>query len=368
MWYTDYGEDMRVLYFLIPLIISLVLEFPVKRIALKFGLYAKENERTIHHGKIPRIGGVAIFIAFMVGVLLFVEDNTTLRAVVISGSIIFLEGLLDDIFDVPPIVKIIFQLAAATVLVFMGNVYLKVIRLPFNIVFRVNILGIIVTYFWIVGITNAVNLLDGLDGLAGGFGVIVLMTMAIISAIFHTRNVYVISLVLAGATMGFLYHNFHPASIFMGDCGSQFLGFMIAGISVYSFKSTTFITLAIPIILLFVPIFDTFSAIIRRMLKHQSISAPDKRHFHHVLMNSFGQTGATLTIYVITAVFGFTAYIYINDTTTGTLILILLIMIFEIFIEYTGMISNSYRPILNVLDKIASKHYHKAEEETKSDE
>jgi UDP-GlcNAc:undecaprenyl-phosphate GlcNAc-1-phosphate transferase len=194
------------------------------------------------------------------------------------------------------------------------------------------------------------------------------MTMAIISAIFHTRNVYVISLVLAGATMGFLYHNFHPASIFMGDCGSQFLGFMIAGISVYSFKSTTFITLAIPIILLFVPIFDTFSAIIRRMLKHQSISAPDKRHFHHVLMNTFGQTGATLTIYVITAVFGFTAYIYINDTAQGTLILILMVLVFEIFIEYTGMISNSYKPILNFLDKIASKHYHRTEEETKSDE
>ena len=210
---------MRVLYFLIPLIISLILEFPVKRIALKFGIYAKENERTIHHGKIPRIGGVAIFIAFMVGVLLFVEDNITSRAVIISGSIIFLEGLLDDIFDVPPIVKIIFQLAAATVLVFMGNVYLKVIRLPFNIVFRVNILGIIVTYFWIVGITNAVNLLDGLDGLAGGFGVIVLMTIAIISAIFHTRNVYVISLVLAGATMGFLYGGLRIAVSWVHDCG-----------------------------------------------------------------------------------------------------------------------------------------------------
>lgn len=360
---------MRVLYFLVPMVISLLLEFPVKAIAIKLGWYAKENERTIHHGKIPRVGGLAIFIAFLIGSVLFVEKNETLRAVIIRGSIIFLEGFLDDIFDVSPLVKIVFQLAAATVLIFMGNVYLKVIRLPFNIVLNINILGYIVTYLWIVGITNAVNLLDGLDGLAGGFCIIVLMTIAIISAIFKIRNSYIISLVLAGSTMGFLFHNFHPASVFMGDCGAQFLGFMIAAISVYSFKSTTFITLAIPIILLFVPIFDTFSAIARRTLGHQKISAPDKKHFHHILMNNLdlGQTGATLTIYCITAVFGFTAYSYIVDPATGGTILLLLVIIFEIFIEYTGMISNTYRPILSVLDKIASRHYHKSDE-SKSDE
>ena len=125
----------------------------------------------------------------------------------------------------------------------------------------------------------------------------------------------------------------------------------------------------IPLILLFIPIFDTFSAIIRRRLNHQPISSPDKKHFHHILMNklSLGQTGATITIYIITAIFGITAYIYINNTTLGLFILLLLIMIFEIFIEYTGMISTSYRPILNLLDRIAKKHY-RAEDETKSDE
>ena len=176
-------------------------------------------------------------------------------------------------------------------------------------------------------------------------------------------------MVLAGSTMGFLFHNFHPASIFMGDCGAQFLGFMIAAISLYGYKSATFITLAIPLILLFIPIFDTFSAIIRRRLNHQPISSPDKKHFHHILMNklSLGQTGATITIYIITAIFGITAYIYINNTTLGLFILLLLIMIFEIFIEYTGMISTSYRPILNLLDRIAKKHY-RAKDETKSDE
>ena len=358
---------MRVLYFLIPMLVSLILEFPLKKIALKLGLYAKENARTIHHGHIPRIGGVAIYIAFMVGCLLFVKENVTVKGVIIGGSIIFLEGLLDDAFDVKPIVKIIFQFAATTVLIFVGRVFLTRITLPFGITFRVNYLGYIITYLWIIGITNAVNLLDGLDGLAGGFSVIVLMTVAVLASIFRVHNSYLICTILAGATMGFLYHNFHPASIFMGDCGSQFLGFMIAAISAISFKSATFITLGIPIILLFVPIFDTFSAIIRRKLAHKSISSPDKQHFHHILMRSLGQTGATLTIYIITAVFGFTAYLYIRNSAAGTLVLVLLIIIFEIFIEYTGMISNKYRPILNLLDRIARKHYKKAEE-TKSDE
>ncbi|MBQ1523179.1 MAG: undecaprenyl/decaprenyl-phosphate alpha-N-acetylglucosaminyl 1-phosphate transferase [Erysipelotrichaceae bacterium] len=360
---------MKILYFVVPMLISLLLEFPLKTIARKLGLYAKENERTVHHGQIPRVGGIAIYIAFIVGVLLFIKDSITVRAFVIGGTIIFAEGLLDDIFDVSPLFKIVFQFAAASVLVFMGNMNLRELRLPFNLIFNVNILGYIITYLWIIGITNAVNLLDGLDGLAGGFCVITLITISLISTTYNMYNVYMISMVLAGSTMGFLFHNFHPASIFMGDCGAQFLGFMIAAISLYGYKSATFITLAIPIILLFVPIFDTFSAILRRKLNHQPISSPDKKHFHHILMNnlSLGQTGATITIYIITAIFGITAYIYINNTTLGLLILLLLVMIFEIFIEYTGMISTSYRPILNLLDKIAKKHY-RAEDETKSDE
>ncbi|MBQ9035882.1 MAG: undecaprenyl/decaprenyl-phosphate alpha-N-acetylglucosaminyl 1-phosphate transferase [Erysipelotrichaceae bacterium] len=345
---------MDIMYFVAPLLLSAILIWPVRMVAKKFNLYAKENKRTIHHGKIPRIGGVAIYLSFMVFSMLFVKENRTFDGLIIGASIVFIGGLTDDIFDIKPIFKIFFQFAATTALVFIGNVYLNEINLPFGIVLRMPLLGYIVTYLWVIGITNALNLIDGLDGLAGGFSIIVLMTIAILTTVIHQRNVFILCLVMAGATMGFLFYNFHPASIFMGDCGSQLLGYFISSIALYGFKSTTFITLGVPIILLFIPIFDTFSAIIRRKLKGESISTPDKSHFHHVLMNGMGlgQVGAVLTIYIVTALFGLTAYLYVYDEKLGVTLLVMLIILFEIFIEYTGMISPKYRPILSLMDRL----------------
>lgn len=347
----------KVLYYIVPLVISAILILPVKQLAFKFKIYAKENNRTVHKGNIPRIGGVAIYLAFVLTAIFMIKENTTFDAIILAATIIFVEGLLDDIFDVPPWFKLLFQAIATTVLIFYGQVYLNVIRLPFNIVIKVDIIGYIITYLWVIGITNAVNLIDGLDGLAGGFSEIVLMTIAILSTVINASEEYYLCIALAGAIMGFLYYNFHPGSIFMGDCGSQFLGFMIAAISLYGFKSATFITLAIPVILLFVPIFDTFSAIIRRKLKGQSISAPDKSHLHHQLMRNMklGQTGAVLVIYTVTAMFGLTAYLYVVNTPVGIVLLVFMIMMFEIFIEYTGMISERYKPILTLFDKFTRK-------------
>lgn len=349
---------MTYLYFLVPLAISAILILPVKQLAFKFNIYAKENNRTVHHGKIPRIGGVAIYLAFIISALIFVRENDTFNGIILGGTIIFIEGLIDDIFDVPPWFKLVFQFIATSVLVFYGKVYLASIKLPFGIVINMKAFSYVVTYLWVIGITNAVNLIDGLDGLAGGFCTIVLVTIAILSTIIHSPEEYVICLMLAGSIMGFLYYNFHPASIFMGDCGAQFLGFMIAAISLYGFKSTTFITLAIPITLMFVPIFDTFSAIIRRKLKGQKISAPDKSHFHHILMKNMklGQTGAVIAIYIVTALFGLTSYLYCVNTPIGICLLIFMIIMFDLFIEYTGMITKKYRPILNLLDKLMNHH------------
>ncbi len=340
------------------MLMSALLILPVRKIAARFNLYAKENKRTIHHGKIPRIGGVAIFTSFLIFSLLFVKENRTFDGLIIGAAIVFLGGLIDDIFNIKPIVKIFFQFAATTALVFIGNVYLSEINLPFDIVVKLPLLGYIITYLWVIGITNALNLIDGLDGLAGGFSIIVLMTIAILTTVIHQRNVFILCLVMAGSTMGFLYYNFHPASIFMGDCGSQLLGYFIAAISLYGFKSTTFITLGVPVILLFIPIFDTFSAIIRRKLKGEKISTPDKSHLHHVLMNGMGlgQVGAVITIYIVTALFGLTAYLYVHDENLGMMLLLLLVILFEIFIEYTGMISPKYRPILNLMDRLTEKN------------
>ena len=359
---------MALLYYLVPMAISALFILPVKQVALKFNIYAKENNRTVHHGKIPRIGGVAIFLAFIIASVIFVRENSTFDGIIIGGTIIFIEGLIDDVLDVPPWFKLICQFVATTVLVFYGGVYLSTIKLPFGIVIKMPVFGYVVTYLWVIGITNAINLLDGLDGLAGGFSTIVLVTIAILSTVTNSPEEYVICLILAGSIMGFLYYNFHPASIFMGDCGSQFLGFMIAAISLYGFKSTTFITLAIPIILLFIPIFDTFSAIIRRKLKGQKISAPDKSHFHHILMKNLGHTGAVLTIYGVTALFGLTSYLYVVNRPVGMMLLLFMIIMFELFIEYTGMITPKYRPVLNTIDKMTKRHINTPADELRKKE
>ena len=339
------------------MIISAILILPVKHIAMKYGIYAVENKRTVHHGKIPRIGGVAIYLGFLTGFFLFCKENRTFDGVLLGGLVIFIGGLLDDICDLKPIIKLIIQFAAATIAIFVGNVRLTTIHLPFDIVIHFEVLNYVVTYLWIVGITNAINLIDGLDGLAGGFSIIVLITISILSTVVRLPDAFVVSLVLAGSTMGFLFYNFNPASIFMGDCGSQFLGFMIASISLFGFKSTTFITLGIPIILLFVPIFDTLSAIVRRKLAGEKITSPDKGHLHHQLMNNIGlgQKGAVIVIYIVTALFGFTAYMYVVERRIALILLGFLMLMFDLFIEYTGMISPKYRPILGLVDRLIRK-------------
>ena len=353
----------QLLYFIIPMIISAVLILPVKQIAFRFGLYAKENNRTIHHGKIPRIGGVAIFLAFIGCSFFMLKETRTFDGLLIGATIIFIFGLIDDIVDLKPLYKLIGQFLGATAAIFIGKVTLTTINLPFGIVFRFDVLSYLITYLWIIGITNAVNLIDGLDGLAGGFSIIVLFTICLLGMQVNQTAVIPVCLILAGATMGFLFYNFHPASIFMGDCGSQLLGYMIASISLYGFKGTTFITLFIPILLLFIPISDTFLAIIRRKLKGQKITSPDKGHLHHILMNNMrlGQTGACIAIYSVTALFGFTAYLYVINPTVALIVLVIIMILFDMFIEYTGMISPKYRPILNVLDKFKAqfeKGYH----------
>ncbi|MBR0386129.1 MAG: undecaprenyl/decaprenyl-phosphate alpha-N-acetylglucosaminyl 1-phosphate transferase [Erysipelotrichaceae bacterium] len=348
---------MKILYFLIPMAVSLFLMFPIKWVAIKLGLYAKSNERTIHTGKIPRIGGVAIFIGFLVGVFMYSSSSEFIKGLVLGASIVFAEGLIDDIFDVKPWVKIVAQVAAAFCLFYVGHVQVPTIRFPLFFItskFLINVISL----FWVIGITNAINLIDGLDGLAGGFSVIVLMTSGILSRMIFQTDTYYLCIIVAGATMGFLFHNFHPASIFMGDCGSQLLGFLISAIALAGLKSATFIVFMVPIILLFLPIMDTFSAIIRRALKGESFATADKSHFHHQLMKNLGlgQTGAVLVIYVITFLFGFTAYMYVTNREIGLLLLVFMIVIFELFIEYTGMISPKYRPILNVLDRLLKRN------------
>ena len=214
------------------------------------------------------------------------------------------------------------------------------------------VVSFIVTFFWITGITNAVNLIDGLDGLCGGISVIILTVIAMLAVIEGRSDVEMIALILVGATLGFLIYNAHPASIFMGDCGALFLGFIISAISLLGFKSSTIMTLALPLLLLALPIIDTLSAILRRTLKGHKFSEADKSHIHHLLMNKFGHKNTVIIMCIVTALFGLTAYVYMINKGIGLISLFVIMLAVDLFIEGSGMISDKYHPILSVSRRI----------------
>ena len=331
-------------YLIIPLALSALITPFLKIVAYRLDIYAQVNERTVHKGKIARIGGVAIYISFVVCMAVFMKTDMTINGILIGGTIMFIGGLIDDMVNLKPKYK------------------LDVIRLPMGISIDMGLVSFIVTFVWIIGITNAVNLIDGLDGLAGGISAIILVVIACLSVIEGRLDIQTMSLILAGATMGFLLYNSHPASIFMGDCGALFLGFIISAISLLGFKSSTIMTLALPILLLAVPIVDTIGAILRRKLSGHKFSEADKNHLHHLLMQRFGHRNTVIILYVVTALFGFTAYIYLINKATGFLVLFIIALVVELFIEFSGMISKQYHPLLsiaNTIQKRARKLYRK---------
>lgn len=343
-------------YVLVPLVISFVLTPLVNKIALKLDIYAHVNERTVHHGKIARIGGIAIYLAFIIGMTIFTNGiDITIAGLLIGSFIMFMGGLIDDILDIPPLVKLAIELVAAFVLIWVGHIELGVIHLPLGLTINTGVISILITLIWIVGITNAINLIDGLDGLAGGVSAIVLLAIAAISFIENRSDIGMISFILAGAIGGFLYFNMHPAKIFMGDCGALFLGFVISAISLMGFKGSTFITLGFPILLLSVPIIDTLSAMLRRTLGGKKFTEADRNHLHHVLMRRFGHAKTVYIIYAITMAFGISAYLYVLNKKIGLIMVLILFIGLEIFIERTHMISYKYHPIMSFYHMITKK-------------
>ena len=339
---------------LIPLIISTLLTPFIKRYSIYAKAYALENERTVHHGKISRIGGVAIYLAFFITMAFFVSTDRALSGIVIGGSIMFFAGLIDDLIDMKPIVKLALEIVAAIVLIYYG-VSVDVIRI-FGVVIDIPFLTVLFTVIWIAGITNAVNLIDGLDGLAGGMSVVILVVIGCLALVERRIDVVTITFILAGATFGFLIFNAHPASIFMGDCGSLFLGFMISAISLLGFKSSTIVTLALPMLLLMLPIIDTLSAILRRTLKGMKFMQADKSHIHHLLMKQFGHGKTVIIMCGITSLFGLSAFIYMINKVIGFIVILSLLLGIELFIEKSAMINEKFHPLMGLYRRIIKKY------------
>lgn len=334
---------------------SILLTPLVKKLAFKIGAVDAPNHRKVHARIMPRLGGLAIYFAFLIGYI-FLKVTTGFEtqygtAILIAATIIVITGVIDDMREISAKAKMFGQLAAALVVVFVGGIQIEFINLPFGGTIDFGLLGIPLTILWIVGITNAINLIDGLDGLAAGVSTIACITLAVMAMIMGNGFVIAMASILAAASLGFLLFNFHPAKIFMGDTGALFLGFMISVIALLGFKNVTIISFIIPIIMLGVPISDTFFAIVRRLRTGKKWSDPDKSHLHHCLLNQgFTHRQTVLIIYGIAAMFGLAAVIFSMAKVWGAIILIAVILLaIELLVEVIGLAGKNYRPLLNFM-------------------
>ncbi|GAA0367753.1 glycosyltransferase family 4 protein [Bacillus horti] len=343
--------------FALAFIVTLLITPWVKKLAFKIGAVDKPNARKVHQKIMPRLGGLAIFVGYVVGYIAFIPKNSLSLGLFLGSLVIILVGVLDDRFELSAKVKLLGQIAAAIIVVSFGF-RMELLNLPFeDTPWILGWLAIPLTIFWIVGVTNAVNLIDGLDGLSAGVSGIATAVIFIMSLIMGNAFVALYSLVILGGIIAFLFFNFHPAKIFMGDTGALFLGFNLAALSLLGFKYVTFASFVIPILVLGVPLSDTFFAIVRRIVNRKPISAADKNHLHHRLMEmGLGHRGTVLTIYGISIVFGACAILLSQATMWVSFgVIVLGILALQIGAEAIGLVSSKERPVLNFLKKVFAR-------------
>ncbi|MBP2645426.1 MAG: glycosyl transferase family 4 [Firmicutes bacterium] len=294
--------------FIIALAVAYFVTPYVKRFAIKVGALDAPDARKVHTCPIPRMGGIAIYLGFVLAVLSSMHVNHEVFGLLLGGTAIFVVGIIDDLMQLPAKVKLLGQIIAAGVLV-LFDVRIEWLTNPFGDMLYLDYLSIPVTILWVVSLTNTVNLIDGLDGLAAGVSSIAAVAILLVAVQMNFWVVAVLTAALAGSAMGFLQHNFNPAKIFMGDTGSMFLGYMLAAISILgTVKSAATIALVVPIVALGLPIMDTAFAIVRRYSSGHPIFQPDKGHLHHrLLAMGLTQKQAVLLMYVISGCLGLSA-------------------------------------------------------------
>ena len=309
---------------------------PVKKFAEKVGaIDVPKDERRVHDHPIPRMGGLAIFFGFILAVLVFVDMTTPIMGMLVGAVIIAAMGAVDDIVNLNAWVKFGVQIVAALVAIRSGIVF-NVISNPIlfseTTFIPIGYLTVPLTVIWIVGCTNAVNLIDGLDGLAVGGSAISSLTMLVVALFVAEPNVALILAALTGACLGFIPFNLNPAKIFMGDVGSQLLGFVLATVSIMGmFKFHAIITFLVPVLALSVPLADTVFAFFRRIVHRQSPFHADKGHFHHrLLAMGLNQKQAVAVLYAISAVLGLFAVLLAGTYTAVRIICLVLVFIISI--------------------------------------
>lgn len=367
------GETMSYLYwigFTAAMVIAFALTPLVKKFAFIVNAVDRPNHRKVHTRIMPRLGGLAIFLSFA-GTYFIISPWLSLdgyhlnlvHGLLAGGSIIVLIGALDDRFELSAKIKLLGQIIAACVVVFGFGIQVSFYNIPFGDAMMPiqDWMGIPLTIFWIVGVTNAINLIDGLDGLAAGVSGIATATILVL-ALFMSNGgtVILLSAILLGSIIGFLFFNFHPAKIFMGDSGSLFLGFSLATLSIMGFKQATLVSFIIPMFIIGVPLSDTFFAIVRRWVNNKPIFAPDKGHLHHCLQQlGFSHRKTVLVIYGIAFFFGTTAVILSQVSQIANWVTVLVIaatiIVLQLGAEIIGIVDNTRRPVLHRLQRLLMK-------------
>jgi len=324
----------------ISIVISAVLTPLVKKFAVKIKVIdiPKDNRR-IHKKPIPLLGGLAIYFSFILTLILKSGSLSISEiGIIIGATIIVIGGFLDDKFDIRPWQKLLIQIVAAVSLIVYG-IRIELLTNPISsseLYISIGVLSIPLTIIWVVGITNALNLIDGLDGLAAGVAFISSVTIFIIALLNKRLEAAVLTSILAGSILGFLPYNFNPATIFMGDTGAQLLGFLLAAISMEgAIKSAAAFAIAVPILALGIPIYDVLFAMIRRKLNGRPIMEADKGHLHHRLLDmGLTQREAVIIMYLISAVLGSFAIIAMQVSTQRSYFLLAMVMIVLVIVAW----------------------------------
>ena len=341
MCYNEIGDYMYstttiFLMMCIPFIFVVFAIPIVRKIAHYVGALDIPNARKVHTVPTPRLGGLGVYGGFLLGYMLFGEHTSIMNSILIGSFVLIITGMIDDIKPMPAKPKFLCQLIAALIVVFYGNLLLSDVSF-FGIDIDFGYFAYPLTILFILGCINSINFIDGLDGLSSGIASIFFLTIGIIAS-FQGRSdlSVVLTFIMLGSTMGFLIHNFNPATIFLGDTGSMFIGFIISVITLLGFKTLITSSIIIPLFILIVPILDTLCAIIRRKIKGESIDTPDKCHFHHQFIKRNMSVKATvLIIYLITALFSAASVIWllvdqkIGYIIYGTLTLGLIVFVFK---------------------------------------
>ena len=362
-------------------LLSLFLTPIVRSIAFRVGAVDNPNARRINKLPMPSSGGLAIFLSFLVSALILmpkvlkgipgaVSYFDYILPVVIAALIITATGYIDDIFELKPRTKMLGIIIGAVIVWAFTDFRFDSFKIPFGgplLEFN-SVVTFFLTVFWIISITNAMNLIDGLDGLVSGVSIISLGTMALVSHFFLSQTDFYLTLtilLLIACIAGFFPYNYHPASIYLGDTGALFIGFMIGVLSLQGLKNSTAVAVVTPVIILGVPILDTVVAIIRRTLSGQKFYEPDKLHLHHRLLSmGFSHRGAVWMVYAIAFIFSLIALLLnVSSRFGGVLLIFGLLFALEIFIEGLGIWGENRTPLFNAFKFIGNKAYRKRKQD-----